>query len=475
MTQIYKLGFLFVLATIAIAGYPFAEDDHIINLGAPTFDIAVGEFAAGLLIYYYEPFCHPCRKMWPELVSAAATLQQEQSRMKIAKIECHDEFRLCDDKGVSTYPTIYLYRQGKPIFEYRGSRTADGIVEWAHKVVDFVYPKANDDDDLFRLFSTAIVVGENTPQISEIYGDLHDQIDIFTDNGNWKSKIGEGSAVVLNQDGLEHRIPKPCNAQEIKNVIFGQFNDNKAVPNLNGDLSHQLQSQDKGEYLFFFRTKNFEPKGSEAKAFDQSSEEAKKAGLIIAYVNTQDDILGATMGKLFGVREDDDVAVGILNKDAKIFKKYKLGETITKNSISAFIKKYKDNNADRYYMTADPNAKQEHVEELIGSNFHDLTQDPDSNFFVMFYFPWCEWCVKLEPTWNSLAYRMRNIPNVHIARLDVSENDVPGFELSEFPVLVFFPAEKNKKFEVYISARNIKALQNYLFEKVPGLKDNYDL
>lgn len=76
----------------------------------------------------------------------------------------------------------------------------------------------------------------------------------------------------------------------------------------------------------------------------------------------------------------------------------------------------------------------------------------DKYVFVHFYFPWCEWCVKLEPTWNTLAYRMRfHSDKIAIGKTDVSENDVKGFDMSEYPVLIFFkPSEKSLEPADYI-------------------------
>ena len=126
MTTSQSLRFTILLLTITaiFAGYPYAEEDSIINLGEPTFGIATDEFHEGLFVYFYEPFCTPCREMWQDLKKAAATLKGTSSRAKIAKVECHDEVKLCDARGVNTFPTLLLHRKGRATIEYRGVRTA---------------------------------------------------------------------------------------------------------------------------------------------------------------------------------------------------------------------------------------------------------------------------------------------------------------------------------------------------------------
>jgi len=125
-----------------------------------------------------------------------------------------------------------------------------------------------------------------------------------------------------------------------------------------------------------------------------------------------------------------------------------------------------------------------YVRPLVGSQYREVGSDGakeifDKYVFVHFYFPWCEWCVKLEPTWNALAYRMRHYKNVVIAKTDVSENDIQGFDMSEFPVLVLFTpnktGENNKNYVIHYGKRDISSLLNVLFENVEGLKDEYEM
>ncbi len=131
-----KVLLLALLATTILAGYPYAEKDHIINLGEPTWEVAVKEFPKGLFVYFYEPYCNPCRRTWPELVDAAKALSEDHSDVRFAKIECHDEIDLCNARSVSTFPTLILYADGREPFEYRGARNSHDIQQWLRKVVD---------------------------------------------------------------------------------------------------------------------------------------------------------------------------------------------------------------------------------------------------------------------------------------------------------------------------------------------------
>ena len=41
---------------------------------------------------------------------------------------------------------------------------------------------------------------------------------------------------------------------------------------------------------------------------------------------------------------------------------------------------------------------------------------------------------------NTLAGYFTDVPDVYVARIDVSKNDVNNVELREFPMFMFFPA-----------------------------------
>jgi len=476
MKTMLKLALFYLACITAINAYSYAEDNNIINLGKPTFGFAYDEFPNGLLVYYYEPFCFLCRKMWPELVETATTLRQQNSKIRVAKVECHDEIKLCDEKGVTTFPTLILYRKGKPEFEYRGPRTSEAMIAWAKKVVDNIFTTPA-EDDIFRMFSTAILMNSNISPVQDAYPAFLDSIDIHIAPPKYASQIPPNGALIVSQNGLNEVISATDSALTVIQKVERVFNELKAVPNFNADLSAKFQKKEFEKYIFFFRTTKFNPNSPAIKAFDEMALTFRdKYQLNPAYVNVKDDILGKTIGKLFGVDVDHEMTVGILEKNGTIFRKYKFNQEINKNNLQAFANGYISSKLSRYYMSAvTPKKAKPYIKELTGATFWDAVGEEKINAFVLFYFPWCEWCVKLEPTWEALAYRMRHNKNVLIARIDMSDNDVEGFDISEFPVLIFFPAGKEVKYEVYVGQRNIKDLQNFLIEKIPGLERDLDL
>jgi len=475
MNKLILLFAFFFISSFAL--YPYQEKDHIINLGDPSWGLANQEFPHGLFVYFYEPYCNPCRQMWPELVEAAKNLATQHSKVKIAKIECHDEVNLCNARKVTAFPTLILYVKDKPEQEYRGARDAQSIQKWISKVVDSSYEVANDESTLFSKFSGAILLNSDSGSINQAYQSDPYVIEIARAGGSLQSKMAGSPAVFISQRG--EVVPLSINDaphtinQKISDALYTQ---KIAAPNFGWGMKTKLEGNENIDYVIFFRTKKFTV-GDASKAFDKAYQELGNNVFQFAYLNVVDDILGHAIGKLFGIGADDDSAVGIISRKDKFNKKYKLAQEITADNLKTFVQSFRSGGAERYYMTAEVPSETPRgsVRELVSKNYDQVINDPTLNVFVQFYFPWSEASIKLEPAWNALAYRFRDAKNVVIAKVNVDENDIEGVDLIDFPTLLFYPEGTNKKAIKYDSQPNIKNIQNFVFTHAPNLRQEIEL
>ncbi|XP_057303174.1 uncharacterized protein LOC130640669, partial [Hydractinia symbiolongicarpus] len=73
---------------------------------------------------------------------------------------------------------------------------------------------------------------------------------------------------------------------------------------------------------------------------------------------------------------------------------------------------------------------------VVGKNFNEIVNDPIKDVLIEFYAPWCGHCKSLEPKFNELGEKFKNIKDVVIAKMNATANDVPQpFEVSGY---VFF-------------------------------------
>ncbi|XP_050054527.1 protein disulfide-isomerase-like [Aphis gossypii] len=75
------------------------------------------------------PWCGYCKQLAPEYESAAQHLAQNELSVKLGKVDATIERDLAEQFGIRAYPTLKLFKNGKPI-DYTGGRTKDKIIQW---------------------------------------------------------------------------------------------------------------------------------------------------------------------------------------------------------------------------------------------------------------------------------------------------------------------------------------------------------
>lgn len=88
-----------------------------------------------VLVEFYAPWCPYCKDFAPEFRKADTLLQQQNSPVKLAKVDATAETDLAEQNGVRGYPTIKFYKYGYST-EYDGTRSANDIVEWLSSKTD---------------------------------------------------------------------------------------------------------------------------------------------------------------------------------------------------------------------------------------------------------------------------------------------------------------------------------------------------
>eukprot|EP00921_Rhytidocystis_pertsovi_P021178 GHVQ01033806.1.p1 GENE.GHVQ01033806.1~~GHVQ01033806.1.p1 ORF type:complete len:646 (+),score=86.21 GHVQ01033806.1:1092-3029(+) len=96
------------------------------------------------------------------------------------------------------------------------------------------------------------------------------------------------------------------------------------------------------------------------------------------------------------------------------------------------------------------------VRVLVGNSFDSEVRASPKDVFVEFYAPWCGHCRKLEPALKELAARLKSVPQIVIAKMDATRNEVRSLQhLAGYPTLMYFAANKKDRPETYRGDRSV--------------------
>ena len=82
-------------------------------------------------VKFFAPWCGHCKRLAPTWDDLGKKFLSKES-VQIAKVDCTVEAskELCNEQEVDGFPTLLLYRDGKKLSEYNGSRSLDDLYEF---------------------------------------------------------------------------------------------------------------------------------------------------------------------------------------------------------------------------------------------------------------------------------------------------------------------------------------------------------
>ncbi len=81
---------------------------------------------------------------------------------------------------------------------------------------------------------------------------------------------------------------------------------------------------------------------------------------------------------------------------------------------------------------------------------------------VEFYAPWCGHCKNLAPHYEAAAKKLAANPNIIIAKVDSTENEVAGLEIQGFPTLKWWGKDKSAEPIDYDGGRDTEGIISWI-------------
>uniref|UniRef100_A0A4W4ESQ9 DnaJ homolog subfamily C member 10 n=1 Tax=Electrophorus electricus TaxID=8005 RepID=A0A4W4ESQ9_ELEEL len=106
----------------------YDDDPEVITLDRGDFDAAVNSGEVWFVNFYY-PRCSHCHELAPTWREFA---KEMDGVVRIGAVNCGDNSRLCRSKGVSSYPSLLVFRAG---VKYYGDRSKRSLTQFAMQFV----------------------------------------------------------------------------------------------------------------------------------------------------------------------------------------------------------------------------------------------------------------------------------------------------------------------------------------------------
>ncbi|XP_059206610.1 protein disulfide-isomerase A3-like [Centropristis striata] len=468
-----------LLALLAALPAALCTRRDVLELGDADFDYLAAEHET-MLVKFYAPWCGHCKKLSPEFEKAASRLK---GAVQLAKVDCTSHLETCSRFGVSGYPTLKIFRNGRDSAPYDGPRTAEGIYQVMRKQTgpDSVYLETRDHlqnfIDQYDASIVGVFSGADSSHLSEFLraaGLLREQFR-FAHSLDLKladkyTKSSESSECVL-----LFRPLRLANKFEDDVVVF---RDQLTIGSLRRFIRDHLyglcpvmtmENRDRlrvRDLLTAFYDLDFHhnPRGSNywRNRVMKVASQFSGRGLAFSVANKKDFL--SELEEDFGLSDGGELPVVTIR--TRLGHKFTMREEFTRDgsSLQRFLEDYFTGRLKRFIKSEPiPERNSAAVKVVVAESFDEVVNDPDKDVLIQFYSQSCPHCKKLEPVYRELAATLSSDPHIVIAKMNAAENDVPlGYDVQGYPTIYFTPVGRKDEPIRYEGGRELRDFLKFL-------------
>lgn len=466
---------VFVLFTFFCAGQLATADDDIkleegvLVLTKDNFQkaIADNEF---ILVEFYAPWCGHCKALAPEYAKAAKALADEESKIKLGKVDATVEGDLAEQFGVRGYPTLKFFRNGSPI-EYNGGRQADDIVGWLKKKTG---PPAKEVDtveaaEALIAENQVVVIGffkdrdsKEAKAFMAAAGAVDDYPFAITSNEDvYKKYEAKCGSVILFKQFDEGKVAFEGEATEENLKKFVTSQSLPLVIDFNHDSAQKIFGGEIKSHLLMFLSKEAGHMDKYVEVARSVAKDYRNQVLFVSIDADEED--HQRILEFFGMKKDEVPSMRLIRLEEDMAKYKPENSELSEENIKTFVDKFLKGELKQHLLSEDipEDWDKNPVKVLVSHNFDEVVFNKDKDVLVEFYAPWCGHCKQLAPIYDQLGEKYKDSDTVVIAKMDATANELEHTKITSFPTLKFYRKGDNQVID-YNGERTLEGFVKFI-------------
>ena len=444
----------------------FIFENDILVLTASNFEKALSKYDY-LFVMFYAPWCSYCKKFKPEFEKAANILSKEN--LIVGKIDGTIEKNLADKYDIKAYPTMKFFIKGSP-FDYNGGRKESDVVNWVRKKsLPATRPlKTVEAYEKFRKENPlCIIYFGNDIEENKIFTNVaiknEDYPFAYVEKNDIIEKVKEKRGTVVLFKNFDEKRNEIENFNEKNLNEFVETKTQKRVSNFDDKTTNIIFGKNHPTITYFgYKGKKWD---AAEKLMEKIVDKAMEKNLKVTMSEIKEG-MGKKIAEFIGLKKSELPTIRIIDTREKEVKKYIMEKEINEENIIEFISSWEKGKLKPHIKTQEePKNNKGPIKELVGKSYKREVIDNDNDVMVVFYAPWCGQCKKLIIEYEKAAKKLKeNNHKLILAKMDGTENEFEGLDVTSFPTIKFYPGNKKEKPKNYYGDRTAKGIIEFLKE-----------
>ena len=443
-----------------------------------------------LLVLFYVPWCPYCKALSPEYTKTSDVLANQNSTVKVSIVNCESENEICNNNSISGFPTIMLFIDSK-VAQFEGTFNSENIIEFVEKEMFGSYETVQTVTEIEMKLTTNKLIVISTMDKTE----YKDEMALFKEFSNRYNKllfincpsdecIRKYDSNILMLKTFDAPIVKLINPITHETLLkFIEDNCIEIGGHFNS-LAVDIVFKVNKTTVFFFRNESDNKHIETDKAFKTIGKEYyERMHFFTVDVNLNDE-LQQRIGDFFSitpsqqprmliykVKIDQSIFYGM---ELYIMKNVETLDDINETNIKQFIEDYYEGKLEREINSEiPPDEQMEEFTIVVGKTFKELVIDNKKHVMILFIEQECfVGCEDAHMIWKSLGEKYNKESNeVEFAMIDMTFNEVRGFEVKSYPTIMLFKKEYKDQPEVYNGKLTLTDIEEWMAKQVGWVKN----